>query len=128
MRIQYGSSIQDVRSCRWSRAHSEAAEQQLESALHGLVPWRRSIQGSVIDLDTEWRSDLKWDRLQAKIDLADHRVLDVGSGSGYHLWRMLEAGAREVLGIDPSILFHYQFAVVKSILGHDAIASDTWRI
>ena len=63
------------------------------------------------------------DRLQAKIDLTRHRVLDVGSGSGYHLWRMLEAGAYEVLGIDPSVLFHCQFAAIKSILGHPNAAS-----
>ena len=36
---------------------------------------------------------------------------------------MLEAGAREVLGIDPSVLFHCQFAVVKSILGNPSAAS-----
>ena len=60
------------------------------------MPWRKGpFKFGPIDLDTEWRSDLKWDRLQAKIDLTRHRVLDVGSGSGYHLWRMLEAGAYE---------------------------------
>ena len=102
----------------------EAAEQPLKNALRGLMPWRKGpFKFGPIDLDTEWRSDLKWDRLQAKINLMGHRVLDVGSGSGYHLWRMLEAGAQEVLGIDPSVLFHCQFATVKSILGHPNAAS-----
>ena len=99
-------------------------EQQLEGALRGLMPWRKGpFKFGPIELDTEWRSDLKWDRLHTKINLADHRVLDVGSGSGYHLWRMLEAGALEVLGIDPSVLFHCQFAAIKSLLGHPKAAS-----
>jgi tRNA (mo5U34)-methyltransferase len=98
--------------------------QQLENALRGLMPWRKGpFKFGPIELDTEWRSDLKWDRLHSKIDLTAHRVLDVGSGSGYHLWRMLEAGAAEVLGIDPSVLFHCQFAAIKSLLGHPKAVS-----
>jgi tRNA (mo5U34)-methyltransferase len=101
-----------------------STEQQLETALRGLMPWRKGpFKFGPITLDTEWRSDLKWDRLHSKIDLTKHRVLDVGSGSGYHLWRMLEAGAAEVLGIDPSVLFHCQFAAIKSLLGHPKAAS-----
>jgi tRNA (mo5U34)-methyltransferase len=102
----------------------DGTEQQLENALRGLMPWRKGpFKFGPIELDTEWRSDLKWGRLHTKINLADHRVLDVGSGSGYHLWRMLEAGASEVLGIDPSVLFHCQFAAIKSLLGHPRAAS-----
>ena len=100
------------------------SEQQLEHALRGLMPWRKGpFKFGPIEVDTEWRSDLKWDRLHTKINLAHHRVLDVGSGSGYHLWRMLEAGALEVLGIDPSVLFHCQFSAIKSLLGHPKAAS-----
>jgi len=75
-----------------------AAEQvllELETALRGLHPWRKgpfSLFG--VDIDTEWRSDFKWDRLSPAIDpLEDRRVLDVGCGSGYHCWRMKGAGA-----------------------------------
>lgn len=100
------------------------AEASLQSVLEGLMPWRKGpFQFGRIHLETEWRSDLKWDRLQAHLDLNGHRVLDVGSGSGYHLWRMLEAGASEVLGIDPSVLFHCQFALVKHLLGNPKAAS-----
>jgi len=96
----------------------------LNLALQGPMPWRKGpFRFGPIDVDTEWRSDLKWDRLQHQLDLQKHRVLDVGSGSGYHLWRMLEAGASEVLGIDPSILFHCQFSAVKTLLGHPKAAS-----
>lgn len=96
----------------------------LESALRGLMPWRKGpFRFGDLTVDTEWRSDLKWDRLAPALDLKGQRVLDVGSGSGYHLWRMLEAGAAEVLGIDPSVLFHCQFAAIKGLIQDPRAAS-----
>lgn len=78
-------------------------------------PWRKGpfdIHG--IHLDTEWRSDWKWDRLKDHISpLNNKRVLDVGCGSGYHLWRMLGQQAKLVVGIDPSQLFLMQFQALK---------------
>ena len=43
-------------------------------------------------------------------------MLDVGCGSGYHMWRMLGEGAGRVLGI-PSRLFLMQFEAVKKYIG-----------
>ena len=97
-----------------------SAEQRtaLEIALRGLHPWRKgpfSLFG--IDIDTEWRSDFKWDRLKNVIDPLDgRRVLDVGCGSGYHCWRMKGAGASEVIGIDPTPLFVLQFKALQTYI------------
>ena len=83
----------------------------LERALKGLHPWRKGpFELFGLHIDTEWRSDWKWDRLADSIaTLAGKRVLDVGCGNGYHCWRMLGAGASEVIGIDPTPLFILQF-------------------
>ena len=87
-----------------------------EQLLLQLKPWRKGpYELAGIFIDTEWRSDWKWQRVQPHLpDLKDHRVLDVGCGSGYHLWRMREAGARSVLGIDPFDLFVFQFQAVRN--------------
>ena len=84
------------------RPLDSAARQQLEDALHRLHPWRKGpFELFGIHIDTEWRSDWKWDRLQERIDpLRGRRVLDVGCGSGYHCWRMRGDGASEVIGIE----------------------------
>lgn len=89
--------------------------QQLKHALLKLRPWRKgpfNLHGNKID--SEWRSDLKWARITPHIsDLSGRKVLDVGCGNGYYLMRMAGAGARIVVGIDPSLLFLVQFAAVN---------------
>ena len=86
--------------------------ENLEAALLQLKPWRKGpFELFGLHIDTEWRSDWKWDRLENEIEpLVDKRVLDVGCGNGYHCWRMLGADASEVIGIDPSPLFVTQFS------------------
>jgi len=91
------------------------SDQSIESALKQLHPWRKGpFDLFGVHIDTEWRSDWKWDRLKDAITpLAGRTVLDVGCGSGYHLWRMLGTGAKLALGIDPTALFSMQFAAIK---------------
>jgi len=90
----------------------------LEMGLRGLMPWRKgpfNFFGTAID--TEWRSDWKWDRVTPFLaDLHGRRVLDVGCGSGYHCWRMHGAGAARVIGVDPGLLFLFQFLAVKNYM------------
>lgn len=74
-------------------------------------PWRKGpFEIFGIMIDTEWRSDWKWQRLEDKITpLTGRYVLDVGCGSGYHVLRMVGAGARQVIGIDSTMLYVMQF-------------------
>jgi len=97
---------------------TDQEKQILEQQLRQLIPWRKgpfSLFG--IDIDTEWRSDWKWDRLISHIvPLEGKRVLDVGCGNGYHCLRSLGAGAQRVVGIDPSPRFVLQFLCIKHFL------------
>ena len=94
---------------------NEGQKQRLEVLLRQLMPWRKgpfTLHG--LTIDTEWRSDWKWDRVLPHISpLVLRTVLDVGCGSGYHLWRMKGEGADFVVGIDPSQLFYCQFEAIK---------------
>ena len=88
--------------------------QQLVELLKIFHPWRKGpFELFDVPIDTEWRSCLKWDRLAPHVDLRNRNVLDVGCGNGYYGWRMLDAGARMVVGLDPFLLFLMQFEVVK---------------
>lgn len=93
--------------------------QNLLNQLMDLHPWRKGpYQLYGIDIDTEWRSDWKWNRLQDHIaPLHNRLVLDVGCGNGYHCWRMLGAGAKMVVGIDPTLVSVMQFQAVRKLYG-----------
>lgn len=97
--------------------------EQLRTALQALHPWRKgpfSLAG--VHIDTEWRSDLKWDRLKDAIEpLHGRTVLDVGCGSGYHCWRMAGAGAELVIGIEPTPLFVMQFWALQRYLQQPSV-------
>lgn len=95
-----------------------ADPEALISGLQAFHPWRKgplNLGGVVID--TEWRSDWKWQRLAGEVGFRDCTVLDVGCGNGYFGWRMLGAGARCVIGIDPTILFVVQWLVQQHFAG-----------
>ena len=96
-------------------------QQRITQLLKNMMPWRKGpfhLYG--INIDTEWRSDWKWERLIPHINnLSGQTVLDVGCNSGYHLWRMVGAGAKLAVGIDPMALYLCQFEAIRKLLGND---------
>ena len=88
----------------------------LRQHLAKLHPWRKGplLLGGV-EIDTEWRSDWKWDRLKDHIDLSGGRILDIGCGNGYFGLRMLGAGAKLVVGIDPTMVFVMQWLAMQKL-------------
>ena len=97
---------------------SPEVRQDVRAALASLRPWRKGpFEVLGIGIDAEWRSDIKWSRLQDRIEpLSGRLVLDVGCGNGYYVFRMIGAGARYVMGIDPSQLFMAQFYSIRHFL------------
>jgi tRNA (mo5U34)-methyltransferase len=102
---------------------SAGAHRQLHSALSRLIPWRKGpFQFFDIHVNTEWRSDWKWERVVPHLhSLENRKVLDVGCGSGYHCWRSYGEGASWVLGIDPSPRFVVQFQMLKRYVPNAAV-------
>ncbi|OCG26555.1 tRNA 5-methoxyuridine(34) synthase CmoB [Gilliamella sp. wkB108] len=100
---------------------STGEQQRITQLLKNMMPWRKGPYHFYgVDIDTEWRSDWKWERLINHIDNLEGKiVLDVGCNSGYHLWRMVGAGAKIAVGIDPMALYLCQFEAIRKLLGHD---------
>ncbi|MGF1739896.1 tRNA 5-methoxyuridine(34)/uridine 5-oxyacetic acid(34) synthase CmoB [Vibrio profundum] len=113
--------LKDEVSLHNNEAMHVGQAKKLENLLMTFHPWRKgpyNLHG--IHIDTEWRSDWKWDRVLPHISpLKDRAVLDVGCGNGYHMWRMLGEQARLCVGIDPSHLFLVQFEAVRKLMGND---------
>ena len=92
----------------------ENTHRALDHAIESLKPWRKgplNLFGH--EIDTEWRSNLKWDRLSACVQWNAKRVLDIGCGNGYFGFRALDAGARSVIGLDGYLLYVLQAALVN---------------
>jgi len=92
--------------------------ESLLKALHKLVPWRKGpFMINELTLESEWDGDMKWQRITKHIKpLTNKRVLDVGAGNGYFTLRMAMEGAKRALGIEPFLLFNYQFRAIKSMI------------
>ena len=99
---------------------TDSQQRQCFNLLRKLAPWRKGpFNLGGIEIDTEWRSDWKWQRVAPHLaPLKYRKVLDVGGGSGYHAWRMSGAGAAFVLVIDPSPRFYWQFQAVRHFVGN----------
>jgi len=99
-------------------AASEEERRALIGALKGLCPWRKGpFELFGVHIDTEWRSDWKWRRIATALGSLDgQQVLDVGCGNGYFGWRALSAGARGIVGVDPSVLFYMQHQAIGRYL------------
>lgn len=97
---------------------SEHQQELIQRLLFEFKPWRKGpFQVFGVDIDSEWQSNLKWDRLASKITpLQGRTVLDVGSGNGYSSLRMLGDGAQLVIGLEPHIPYYGQFSALKKYL------------
>ncbi|OUT56921.1 MAG: tRNA 5-methoxyuridine(34)/uridine 5-oxyacetic acid(34) synthase CmoB [Rhodopirellula sp. TMED11] len=88
------------------------ATETLHESLMQFHPWRKGpLHFFGLHIDTEWRSDWKWERIKECVNFTGKTVLDVGCGNGYYGWRMLGAGASFVLGLDPILRYLMQFEV-----------------
>lgn len=110
---------------RWApRVTAPGDFSRLPALLQQLGPWKKGpfdIFGATID--AEWRSDAKWDRLMGFVEsVQDETILDVGSGNGYFLLRAAGAGARFVLGLEPSVLFTAQYLALERCFDCDRVA------
>ncbi len=90
-------------------------QQEIRDLLLTLAPWRKGpFEIAGVTIDSEWRSNLKWDRLKDSIAPVDGRnVIDIGCGNGYYALRMIEQGAQAVIGIDPTLIYVMQFLAAQ---------------
>ncbi|TNE98132.1 MAG: tRNA 5-methoxyuridine(34)/uridine 5-oxyacetic acid(34) synthase CmoB, partial [Deltaproteobacteria bacterium] len=80
-----------------------------------LIPWRKGpFDLFGMEIDAEWRSDKKWERLEKVVDnLKGKRVLDIGCNNGYFMFRMAHQNPEFVLGIDPVVPYWSQFKFIN---------------
>ena len=107
----------------------ESSRQSLEGNIKELMPWRKGpFKLFGIPIDSEWKSDMKWIRIAPHLGNVKGRVLDVGCNNGYFLFRLIGAGADDVLGIDPIDIFRRQFLLLQHFAKVPGIRYEPWGI
>ncbi|CAG37820.1 tRNA 5-methoxyuridine(34)/uridine 5-oxyacetic acid(34) synthase CmoB [Desulfotalea psychrophila] len=98
-------------------SHEEQAE--IRQALRAYMPWRKgpfAVFG--VDIDAEWRSERKWQRLEKHLpDLKGKVIADIGCNNGYYMFRMAAQEPAFVLGIEPSVQHYYCFKALEEMSG-----------
>jgi len=93
----------------------------VKNALKEFMPWRKgpfSVFG--IDIDAEWQSDRKWNRIKSYLpDFKDKVIADIGCNNGYYMFKMAELNPELVIGFDPTVHYYYTFKSLNKIAGCD---------
>lgn len=95
--------------------------ESIRDQLLQLSPWRVGPwQFAGVDVDAEWRSCLKWQRIASSVYFDNAKVLDVGCNNGYFGFKAIAAGAAWVLGVEPFLLYNVQHEVFRRYLSDPA--------
>ena len=98
---------------------NEEEHQQVYSVLRRFMPWRKGpFQVFGIDIDAEWRSNRKWDRLLPELpDLNGKIIADIGCNNGYYMFRMAHFNPLAVVGFEPYHHHYFTFRTLNSFAG-----------
>ena len=91
---------------------------EIESIAKSLGKWRKGpYHLGPLHIDSEWRSDIKWDKISKKIpSLGDKIILDIGCNNGYFMFQMEKQRPKSVLGIDPVNYCEAQFNFLQHFM------------
>lgn len=98
------------------------ALESIEDTARLMMPWRKG-PFKLFDtyIDSEWRSNIKYNLLRKHFNLKDKRVADIGCNNGYYLFRMQEDSPKLLVGFDPSPLFKTQFDFINHFVKSDIV-------
>jgi tRNA (mo5U34)-methyltransferase len=92
----------------------DAGKERVLEIAKSLKPWRKGpFQVGNIFIDSEWRSNIKYEILEPHLNISGKVVGDIGCNNGYYMFRMLEKEPKEIIGFDPSPLYKTQFDFIN---------------
>ncbi|MDR2905235.1 MAG: tRNA 5-methoxyuridine(34)/uridine 5-oxyacetic acid(34) synthase CmoB [Helicobacteraceae bacterium] len=94
-----------------------AGKENYEQIARELMPWRKGpFQIDDLKIDSEWRSDIKYNLIAPELDIEGKIVLDLGCNNGYYLFRMLDKNPQKLIGFDPSVKYYSQFQFLNKFV------------
>lgn len=105
---------------------SETEHSQVLQLMRTFMPWRKGPFSIFdIDIDAEWQSQRKWNRLLPEIpDLQGKVIADIGCNNGYYMFRMASHCPELVLGFEPYVQHYFTFTALNSFANLNNLAVD----
>lgn len=97
----------------------------IEGLVRALIPWRIGpFQLGELLIDAEWRSYLKWRRIEPLLPPLSPtaRIADIGCSNGYFLYRLLARDPQLVVGFDPVQRCWLQHSLLQLLLRQERVA------
>jgi len=97
-------------------------EKKIYATAKLLMPWRKGpFAIGQTNIDSEWRSNVKYNLLRKHFNLKEKRVADIGCNNGYYLFRMQEDNPKLLVGFDPSPLYKTQFDFINHFVKSEIV-------
>jgi tRNA (mo5U34)-methyltransferase len=103
---------------------------RLRACAEKLIPWKKGpFKLFENEIDSEWKSQLKWDRLAEHLpELKDKVILDIGCNNGYFLFRMASHKPRLAMGIDPVLPMQAQFDLIQNYTQNPSLKFELFGV
>lgn len=82
----------------------------LYDSLKVFMPWRKGpFNYFGFFIESEWRSEFKWNRIAPYLDLKGKKVADIGCNNTYYMYRILSHNPKLVVGFDPIERYYFNY-------------------
>ncbi len=100
--------------------------ERFQKSLETFRPWKKGpFELFGTEIDAEWRSDLKWNRILDEIgSLKNRRVADIGCHNGYYMFRMAEHNPACVIGFEPTPKHFWNFQLMQNVVQHERLTFE----
>jgi len=108
---------------------SDEDHQHLKVSLETLIPWRKGpFNFFGIEIDSEWKSNLKWDRVKDHIDIDGKKIVDIGCNNSYYMYRMLENDPKFVVGFDPMARYYFYHLYLDKYIKDERVKFELFGV
>lgn len=102
----------------WVGEMDQPLREQLKELINFFLPWKKGpFTIGDFNIDAEWRSDLKWERVlnQSGLNFSGKRIADIGCNNGYFMLSLLRENPKLVIGFEPVLKNYLCFDFLQSI-------------